>query len=85
MVYSQHYVYQVLCYPAGSSSAELASYLPAFARHMLSPPHLWASSMWGFLQAVQLPAAAAADVWHVLLTAAVLLEGSWFMTGQVGA
>jgi hypothetical protein len=70
------------CHVAGSSSSELASFLEPFARQLLGPQHRWASTTWGILEAVALPAAAVTEAWQLLLAAAVQLEGATFMPGE---
>jgi lipid-A-disaccharide synthase-like uncharacterized protein len=66
----------------GSSSAELSSFLVAFARQLLGPSHRWASTAWDIMEAVPLPAAAVGEAWQLLLAAAVHLEGAAFMQGR---
>lgn len=69
---------------AGSSSAELSSFLAPFARQLLGPGCRWASSTWGILEAVPLPPAAVGEAWQLLLAAALALEGQALMPGRCG-
>jgi hypothetical protein len=71
-----------LAHLAGSSSTELASFLEPFARQLLGPQNRWASTTWGILETVALPAAAVTEAWQLLLAAAVQLEGATFMPGE---
>jgi hypothetical protein len=72
----------LFCRVAGSSSAELASFLEPFARQLLGPQHRWASTTWGILEAVALPVAAVSEAWQLLLAAALQCEGPTFMHGE---
>ncbi|KAF6259674.1 hypothetical protein COO60DRAFT_1638236 [Scenedesmus sp. NREL 46B-D3] len=67
---------------SGDSSAEIAPFMELFARRLLGPSLRWASTAWGILETLALPAAAVGDVWQLLLAAAMQLEGQPFMLGS---